>query len=192
MTNEPVQRMTKGERGELTSLIKKRERVMKSHAQERSAALMAEFDASSAKIYHYDDDAVWRQVHADAEAAIIQAQEAIALRCKELGIPAEFAPSVHFAWSGRGHNAVASRRAELRRAAKSKVEAMEKEAITKIERLSLQAQTDILSNGLETDAAKSFLGAMPSMDALMPPVDIGEIQTLVETRRKDQRLEYYN
>lgn len=190
--NDQAQRMTRGERQELTSLIKKRERVMKSHAQERSAALMAEFDAQSAKIYHYDEDAVWQRVHDDAEAAILQAQEAIAKRCIDMGIPAEFAPSVHFAWSGRGHNAVASRRAELRRAAKSKVEALEKEAITKIEQLSLQAQTEILANGLETDAAKQFLGAMPSMDVLMPPVDIGEMQTLIETRRKDQRLEWYN
>ena len=36
--------MTKGERTELGQLIRKREKVMKSQAQERSAALIAEFD----------------------------------------------------------------------------------------------------------------------------------------------------
>jgi hypothetical protein len=185
-------RMTKGERTELLSLVKKREKVMKSQAEERSALLLAEFDAQSAKIHHYDDDVVWKQVHADAEAAVEQARQQVAERCKQLGIPEEFAPDLSFGWFGRGHNAVASRRQELRRAAKSRVEALEKEAITKIERLSLQAQTDILARGLETQAAKKFLESMPDMKALMPPIEIGEIQNLIETRKAQGRLEHYH
>jgi hypothetical protein len=62
--------MTRGERTELGSLIRKREKVMKSQAQERSAALLAEFDAQSAKIYHYDDDPVWAKVESEAKAAV--------------------------------------------------------------------------------------------------------------------------
>ena len=165
---------------------------MKSQAEERSALLLAEFDAQSAKIHHYDDDAVWKQVHADAEAAVEQARQQIADRCKQLGIPEEFAPDLSFGWYGRGHNAVASRRTELRRAAKSRIEAMEKEAVTRIERLSLDAQTAVLASGLETDAAKQFLASMPDMAALMPPIEIGEIQSLVESRRATNRLAYLN
>lgn len=182
--------MTKAERQELGQLIRKRERVMKSQAQERSALLLAEFDAQSAKIYHYDEDPVWRRVQAEAEKAVEAARATIAARCSELGIPVEFAPDMSLVWHGRGHNAVAQRRAELRRAAKSRIEAMEREAITKIERLSLQAQTEVLAQGLESDAAKAFLEAMPSMDALMPPIQIGEIQSLVETKRNERRLEW--
>lgn len=118
--------MTKGERLELGQLIRKRERVMKVQAQERSAALLAEFDAQSAKIHHYDEDPVWQQSQAAAEKAVEDARLQIAARCRELGIPAEFAPDLNIYWSGRGHNAVASRRAELRRAAKSRIEAMER------------------------------------------------------------------
>lgn len=180
--------MTRVERTELGQLIRKREKVMKSQAQERSAALLAEFDAQSAKIYHYDDDPVWAKVEAEAKAAVESAQRAIHDRCKELGIPDEFAPGVAFTWYGRGHNSVADRRAELRRAAKSKVDALEKEAITKIERLSLEAQTEVISSGLESDAAKTFLNSMPSMDALMPPIEIGEIQTLIDKKHSDRRL----
>jgi hypothetical protein len=58
--------MTKGERHELTQLVRKRERVMKIQAQERSALLLAEFDAQSAKIYHFDEDPVWKRVQAEA------------------------------------------------------------------------------------------------------------------------------
>lgn len=181
--------MTKGERMEMGQLIRKREKVMKSQAQERSAALLAEFDAQSAKIYHYDDDPVWAKVEAEARQAVEAAQRAIHDRCKELGIPDEFAPSVAFQWYGRGHNAVALRRQELRRAAKSKIEALEREAITKIERMSLDAQTEVIASGLTSDAAKTFLNAMPSMDSLMPPIEIGEMQALIDKRHADSRRE---
>lgn len=182
--------MTKGERADLLSLVKKREKVMKAQATERSAALLAEFDAQSAKIYHYDDDATWAALFADAQAAVDKANEEIAKRAKERGIPTEFMPGLAFGWHGRGHNAVSERRQELRRAAKSKIEALEKEAATKIERLSLQAQTEIIASGLDSESAKAFLEAMPKLEALMPPIDVGEIQTLVETRRAERRLAY--
>jgi hypothetical protein len=180
--------MTKGERMELSQLIRKRERVMKSQAQERSALLLAEFDAASAKIYHYDDDPIWQQVHAEAEKAIRDAQAAIAARCKELGIPEEFAPGLNIYWHGRGHNAVSERRAELRRAAKSRIQAIEKEAATKIERMSLEAQTEVVAQGLESDAAKRFLNAMPAMETLMPPIQIAEIQSLVEVQKRERKM----
>lgn len=184
--------MTKGERTELGQLIRKREKVMRAQAQERSAFLLAEFDAASAKIYHWDDDEVWQQVHADAERAVLLAQEAIEKRCHELGIPAEFAPGLSFGWHGRGHNAVSERRAELRRAAKSRIEALEREAITKIERMSLEAQTQILASGLESAAAKQFLESMPAMATLMPPIEVGEIQTLIEVRRAERKQLWMN
>lgn len=179
--------MTKGERDQLLALVKKRERVMKVKAQERSATLLAEFDAQSAKIYHWDEDAVWARVKAEAEKAIEDAQVAIASRCKEIGIPIEFAPGLQMFWHGRGHNEVASRRTELRRAAKSKIDSIEKEALSKIEGLSLNAQTEIVANGLQSDAAKVFLEAMPPLDKLMPTLDVREIQQLVETKRQQSK-----
>lgn len=177
--------MTRGERTELLSLVRKREKVMRAQAHERSAALLAEFDVQSAKIYHYDEDETWSRLFNEARATVETAAAEIAKRATEMGIPAEFAPQLHLGWAGRGHNAVQSRRTELRRAAKSKIEAMEQEAITKIERLSLEAQTSIVASGLETDTAKSFLERMP-IENLMPPVQIGDIQRLIETRRKEQ------
>jgi azurin len=179
--------MTKGERDQLLQLVKKRERVMKVKAQERSATLLAEFDVQSAKIYHWDEDAVWAKVKEEAEAAIEKAQIQIAARCKELGIPVEFSPGLQMFWHGRGHNEVASRRTELRRAAKSRIEAIEKEAQAKIESMSLDAQTQIVAHGLESEAAKLFLETMPTLEKLMPPVGVTEIQALVETKRQEQK-----
>lgn len=182
--------MTKAERAELGALIRKREKVLKYAMAERSAELLAQFDAQSAKIYHWDDDATWKKIHDDAQAAVEKAKEALAARCTELGIPSEFAPQLGFGWAGRGHTAVAERRRELRQAAKSRIEAIEKAAITKIERLSLDAQTEVLAQGLESVAAKAFLEAMPAINTLMPQVQVEEIQSLIETQRADRRQRY--
>lgn len=179
--------MTKGERQELGQLIRKREKVMKAHAAERSAALLAEFDAQSAKIHSYDDDEVWKKAVEEAEQAVLAAQVAIAQRCKRLGIPEEFAPTIDMSWQGRGHNAVSSRRAELRRAAQSKISAIEAKAISEIEKMSLTAQTEVIASGLQSEAAKDFLGSMPSLEKLMPPVQFDEIQSLIEARRAQER-----
>lgn len=181
-----MSKITKTERHELTQLIKKREKVMKTQAQERSAALLAEFEAQSAKIHHYDEDEVWQKAEEGARAAVDAANQQIAARCKKLGIPAEFAPYVAFGWSGRGHNAVSNRRDELRRAAKTKIALLEAEAISKIERMSLEAQTEIVSKGLESDAAIAFLNAMPALASLMPPIEVTEITSLIESRVKDR------
>lgn len=182
--------MTKAERDQLLSLIKKRERVMKTSAAERSAALLADFDAQSAKVYHWDEDEVWSRAKQEAEAAIAAATEAIAVRCRAIGIPPEFAPGVQMCWYGRGQNAVVSRRTELRRAAKSRIEAIEREAHSKIERMSLDAQTEIIAHGLESDAAKQFLSSMPNVEALMPSLKFTDISALIEAKNAKQRQLY--
>lgn len=179
--------MTKGERDQLLQLVKKRERVMKTKAQERSATLLAEFDIQSAKIHHWDDDAIWARAKEEADKAIDAARLSIAARCSELGIPAEFAPDLYMGWQGRGHNAVASRRAELRRAAKSKIEAIESQALSIIEQLSLGAQTEIIAHGLESDAAKAFLETMPAIETLMPPITVEAIHELIEAKRIERK-----
>lgn len=190
--NLPAKTMTKGERQELGSLIRKREKVMKTEAEKRSAALLADYDAASAKIYHWDNDDVWAKAKAEADKAVESARRDIAARCQQMGIPAEFAPDLQLFWSGRGHNALASRRHELRQAAKSRIAAMERDALAQIERLSLQAQTEIVASGLQSEAAQQFLKSMPSMDALMPPVAIDEIEKLVATRRAERRQNLLN
>ena len=178
--------MTKGERQELSSLIRKREKVMKSAADERAASMMADFDMQSAKIYEFDDDAVWEEATKAAAEAVKAAQATVEERCKVLGIPPEFAPGLHFGWHRRGQNEAQSRRQELRRAAKSRVEAITLEAKAKIERFSLNAQTEVVASGLISDAARGFLGAMPDLEVLMPPVNAVEVKALIDQRRQDR------
>lgn len=194
MSNEPkpVNRMTKGERSDLLSLIKKRERVMKTMAGERSAEMLAEFESQAAKIYSFNDDAVWQKAKEEAEEAVRAAQAAIESRCQLLGIPREFAPSISVQWYGRGENAFAGRMAELRRAAKTRIAAIEAEACSRIERMSLDAQADLLSQGLDTDAAHAFLAAAKAdMAALMPSLLVVDVEKMIAPTLKRIQSGYH-
>jgi len=171
-------KMTRGERVELGQLIRKRERLMKAMAVERSAEMLAEFETQCAAIYSFDQDEVWNEAMQRAEQIVAETDAVIAERCKELNIPSEFAPSVNIAWYSRGQNAVAVRRRELRLVAKAQIAKAEKTAISKIERMSLEAQTAVISNGLESDAARQFLERMPEITTLMPTLNAAEIKQL--------------
>lgn len=181
-----TQRITKSERAELGSLIKKRERVMKASAAERAAKMLSEFEAQSAKIYDFDEDTVWKEATLRAKAAVAEAARIIEARCAELGIPPEFAPNISMNWYGRGQNALKDRQDELRRAAKAKISAIEHDAVTKIERMSLEAQTELLALGMESEAAKAFLGSLQTIETLMPLLNATEIKSVVDARHADK------
>ena len=192
MADAQANRMTKAERSDLLALIKKRERVMKTMAAERSAEMVAEFEAQAAKIYTFNDDAVWQQAERDAAEAVKAAQEAVAERCVLLGIPREFAPSLNLSWHGRGENAFTWRMTELRRAAKKRIEAIEAEACSRIERMSLDAQAELLSQGLDTDAARAFLEtAKQDMTALMPSLRVVDVEKMIAPTMKRLTAGYH-
>lgn len=181
-------KMTKSERTELGQLIRKRERVMKAQATERAAQMLAEFDTQCAQLYSFDDDEVWKQATDEAEKVVAEANATIKARCKKLGIPAEFSPSLGFGWIERGQNAVASRRAELRRMAKSRITAIERETQTKIERISLSAQTEVIANGLVSADARKFLEQMPSLEVLMPAIDVKQMKQIADKKHRGDEV----
>lgn len=181
------EQMTKAERVDLAKLARQRERVAKAEAVYRAAELRADFEKHLAAIYSFDDDEVWRAAVAAANEEVAKAQDTIARRCNELGIPKGFAPSLNVGWYGRGQNAAASRRVELRNVAHSRIEAMEKNAKLAISRQSVEVQTQLVQAGLTTAEAQRFLDAMPSAAKLMPALDAGEVErAALELRRGEE------
>jgi hypothetical protein len=171
--------MTARERQDLARLVRQRAKVEKAGAAQRRAEIMADFEQQLASIYTPDDDAAWKAMHEAAEQATTEANAAIAERCAELGIPKQFRPSISTYWYGRGENALKDRRAELRRVAVTRLDALEKAARTEIERASVEAQTALVADGLTTEKARTFLEALPSIGALMPALDVSEIRGLL-------------
>jgi hypothetical protein len=169
--------MTKTERTELMQWVRKREHVRKVMAEERAATVIAEGERQIAAIYYYDDDddAVWKELVEAAKVAVTIAQEGIAKRAAELGIPRAFAPGFCAQWYERGENAVKQRRAELYRVLKSEADVQLKAAKVQIERESFELQTKVVTNGIESDAARAFLESMPSVEALIPEIDVKKL-----------------
>jgi hypothetical protein len=145
--------MNKGEREDLQRLIRQREKVLKSAARQRSSELLADFENQMGQEYSFDQDEVWAQAVKIVQPFVDKAQKQIAARCRELGIPEQFAPSVDLSWHARGYgNVLEKRRAELHRMAVTQIAAIETKATTEIEMSCLKAQEQIALAGLTSDA----------------------------------------
>ena len=177
--------MTKGERADLGALVRRREKLHKTAAKQRSKELIADFEKQLDHHFSYDDDEIWKVAYASAEEATKKAQAIVAQQCRELGIPVEFAPSIQMGWAGQGENASKERRAELRRLAKTQIDALEAGAITEIERASVNQQTALIADGLTTEAANTFLEQMPTPETLMPVLAVDDVKALLPS---DKRL----
>lgn len=124
-----IKAMTKPDRELLGKLIRQRERLAKTAAGERSAVLLADFEQQADRIYHYNEDAVWREALLTARAEVEKAQIKIADRCRELGIPQPFAPTLSVGWHQQ-RASVNSERAKMRQVAKRRIEQIEASART--------------------------------------------------------------
>jgi hypothetical protein len=180
MTNlraQPNGSMTKAERDELAKLVRRREKLAKADADQRGAELLADFERQMAAIYQPDDDPVWQEARRAVQEVVNEARAKISERCRELGIWERSAPDIGAHWYGRGENATAERRAELRKVATTRIAAMTKAAKTEIERQSIEVQTQLVAGGLESVEAREFLASMPTAEALMPvPPTLAEIE----------------
>jgi hypothetical protein len=175
--------MSKGERDELAKLVRAREKVAKGAVAERAAELLADFEKQIATIHSYDDQAVWREAHKAADRAVAEADAKVAARCRELGIPEDWRPKLDAYWYGRGENASEKRRLELRKVAKTRIDALQKRALVHLQAESLKLQTQLVVGGLQSDEARAFLAAMPTVEALMPPLDPKEIDARLPITR---------
>jgi len=170
-----VTAMTKHEREDLQRLVRQREKVLKSAAKQRSAELIADFENQMGQEFSFDQDEVWERATKIAQAALAKANEQIAARCHEIGIPKRFAPGLHLSWYERDENAIKQRRDELRKMAETRVEAIERKAVTEIELSCLAAQEQIALSGLTIGAARQFVEALPKIEALMPRLTFAEV-----------------
>jgi hypothetical protein len=184
MSVEPT---TSRERSDLCALVRRREKVAKTSAKARTAELLADFEKQLGTIYHYDNDDVWRKAMELAQSAVAESSKAIAERCAELGIPPEFAPSIDLDWYGRGENAIAKRRTELRHMATTRIAAMEQRAFERIEQHSVDLQTEIMSDGLTSNRAKTLLAKIPTIHELMPMFDASTLLLKITGRIEDSQ-----
>jgi hypothetical protein len=80
-------RMTKSERDDLVRLVKQREKLAKSAAEQRSAMMLADFEREIAAIHTFDKNEIWRAAMAAGLEAAQKANEAVVAEATRLGIP---------------------------------------------------------------------------------------------------------
>jgi hypothetical protein len=185
--------MLKSERDDLLKICRQRERVAKSEVSAVAARRKADFERQLAAVYTFDQREVWARAYASAKEACRRANEEIAREAEAMGIPREFAPSLTTPyWFERGENMVRERRVELSKVAYSRIEQMEKEAKVRIERSSVEFQTKLFADSLESADAKAFLETMPTAEQLLPAVTIEEMQNALissKARRISERTQ---
>lgn len=185
--NEAAARqLSRNETHDLSMIIKDRTKVLKAHAEEQAAACIADFEKQIAAVYSWDQDEIWKKATEEAFKVCKDVQDKIDARCKELGIPKTFAPQLGVSWQGRGENASRDRRTELRRVAKTSVEAMLKAAITKIEHQSLDLRTQVVSMGLLSPEARLFLESLAPVTDAMRSLDFHDIEKKLENEQQQR------
>jgi hypothetical protein len=161
--------MTQAERAELAKVVRLRARVAKDEVGHQEAIRLADVEAQLSARFSVSDEA-WADIAAQAEAVVAAADAEIAKRCEAMGIRKEFRPSSVAHWYSRGENALKQRRAELRKAAQTKIAADGKGFKVAIDRWAADKLTQLAAGALESADAKAFLESMPSIDELMPRI----------------------
>lgn len=165
------ERMTSRERSELAALIRRRERVAKTTVGSVKAERLAQLEVDLAASFAAEDER-FRDLTRFAARVIERANAEVQSRCEEMGIPEHFRPHLEVRWSGRGENATAARRAELRRVGQARADADAKAAQVELERASVDLQTELVRDGLTTTAAERFLERLPTPEQLLPQLNV--------------------
>jgi hypothetical protein len=172
--------ITRAEQSDLLKVARLREKVAKTAVIARSAQLRAEFEQQISAHYSFCKDEVWQEITREVDELTKKAQERVSQRSRELGIPEAFAPEVNWYWNSDGDRATKGRIAELRAIAATQIEAIGKEAKMQIEAASADVQTKLLASGLKSAEASAFLESMPTIEALMPPLQISSVENLLD------------
>jgi len=167
--------MTKAERTELGILARMRGKLAKDQVDTVAAERIAQAEAQLSATFDSDDE-LWRASTSTAKAAIAEVNRVIATQWEAAGQPPTFAPTAYFGWIGRGENGIKDRRAELRTMIRTQIAADAKRAKATIEAATVEVRTELVRDGLTSAAGYRFLEAMPAASALLPPVDVRQLQ----------------
>jgi hypothetical protein len=173
--------ISRSEREELARIARLRSKVSKASVAAREAELMAGVEEQLSAEYQFDDHA-WADIARAAAAACAKADQEVAQRCRDLGIPDRYRPSLHVSWSSRGENSLSMRRAELRALAWRRVDAFGKRAKEQIEAVTAEVLTELITQGIESEEGRAFLEKIPTPEQLMPEITIGQLEADWATR----------
>jgi hypothetical protein len=172
--------MSSRERSDLVKLIRQRERVAKTETKKRSARLKADAEMEMNTIFN-TEDGLWNDLVEVARDGMNKINKELEARARQVGLPKAMGyPRLQMSWTRYdSHYGDRGRRAEIRQMIDSRLADQEASARAEIEQQSLAAQTEILAGGLTSDAARAVLASLPTVEALMPPLDLAALELVM-------------
>lgn len=168
--------MTPGERRELRTVVRQRMKVLRADVAQRRMELLAEAERRLVERYRQQDKTVEDLNFAIAEVCEKASREVtdliIAVRGDADGV--SIRRPVHI--RAPQINTFSENRAQLHRAMVSGVEAQVKSALLDLDRKEADLLQSLALSTLETDAARDFLGAIPTVAELVPSSRLLEIE----------------
>jgi hypothetical protein len=184
-------RITKSELDAISRALRANVKAAKAAIVALGPKLKAEFEVQLSVSYPASGDPVWKEALQIVYDTYKIQQARVDARCEELGIPARFRPHMHppgWADSWKSSCDYKDYRAEMRRLAGTQIDDMLKSRMAQLDLDSANVQFEIASQGCLTDAAKEFLAKLPSVDSLIPPLKVSEVEALIEGRPAGGRL----
>jgi hypothetical protein len=181
-----VDKMTKHDLEKLLQLDRNEAKALKNATDARRAQVIAKGEADIARKYKFDHKPEWAEAFEEAHEIISKLNEKIREDLKSAGIPIEFAPSAGIHWLDRGENAVAQRRAELLRVLVTEALAQQKAACVAIDLYSVKCQRELLACGLQSQIAKQILASRPTLEALMPALQLSDLEKKIDVNDSAQ------
>jgi len=178
MMNETL---TKAERSELRSLIRRRAMVAKKDIDARKSSLLADFETELTEEFSAED-ARWVEVTRAAEKAVKDANRDLAEIFDRLHIRTDLRPYIGMGWHSRPD--IDMRKSQLRRVASKRADAMCDAAKLAVDREAVSIEGRLAATALVSSEASEWLAALPQVDDLVTALDIGSVRAELESGGK--------
>lgn len=173
-TPEPI---TPGERRELRAVVRSQIKVLRAEVGQREMELTAEVENRLAERYAADDaraDEFSRRARELTREANNKMEELLSEFAEDfsggkwMGRPMFETPRVYRSTQDRD---------QLRKAMQAGIKAQAKQAMLDLDRREADLLRDLAVDGLETSAARAFLGRIPTVAELVPSKRLREIES---------------
>lgn len=165
--------MTKAERAELRSIVKQQYKVLRNEVTQRQAELIAEVEQEIAERYA-EADQTWEAFKHKVDEIVMAANRQINDALYEFGYQAKSGSERMWVHSP-SISKPESERTELRRLAQARVNAQIRDAGVALDRQEANLLRDLAVGALESDEARAFLAAIPSVGELVPAARLREL-----------------
>lgn len=166
--------ISKGERTELRSIVKQQFKVLRSELEQREMEMDAEVEAEISARYEHEDQA-WSVVQHKVHEAVMEANRQINDAMAEAGFQMKSGTERMWVTAPRMSQPQEDKQ-QLRRLAHTRIAAQVRGAKLRLEREEADLLRTLAVGAIESDEARAFLAAIPTVGELVPAARLAEIE----------------